>query len=145
MEVFKTPRNAPSSPNGSSITTPTSATFSTRIRTSLSSAPGFVADPPDSPASTPLRTLRSRLYPSPDRGRCGGPEQAHRRRPGPHLAARQYLYHPGHHGRRRHRLHGLLPILPNTSFEEALAASKLDPCFIPFTCPDFDLPEDEMM
>ena len=38
-----------------------------------------------------------------------------------------------------------LPIMPNTSFEEALAASKLDPRFIPFTCPDFDLPEDEMM
>ena len=28
-----------------------------------------------------------------------------------------------------------LPIMPNTSFEEALAASKLDPPFIPFTCP----------
>lgn len=38
-----------------------------------------------------------------------------------------------------------LPIMPNTSFEEALAAYKLDPRFIPFTCPDFDLPEDEMM
>ncbi len=38
-----------------------------------------------------------------------------------------------------------LPIMPNTSFEEALAASKLDPRFIPFTCPDFDLPDDQMM
>lgn len=40
---------------------------------------------------------------------------------------------------------GSLPIMPNTSFEECLAASKLDPGFIPFTCPDFDLPDDEMM
>lgn len=38
-----------------------------------------------------------------------------------------------------------MPIMPNTSFEEALAASKLDPRFIPWTCPDFDLPDDEMM
>lgn len=38
-----------------------------------------------------------------------------------------------------------LPIMPNTSFEEALAASKLDSRYIPFTCPDFDLPDDEMM
>lgn len=38
-----------------------------------------------------------------------------------------------------------MPIMPNTSFEEALAASKLDPRFIPFTCPDFDLPDDKMM
>lgn len=38
-----------------------------------------------------------------------------------------------------------MPIMPNTSFEEALAASKLDPRFIPFTCPDFDLPDEQMM
>ncbi|MGI5901758.1 MAG: amidohydrolase family protein [Desulfitobacteriia bacterium] len=38
-----------------------------------------------------------------------------------------------------------LPILPNTSFEEALAASKLDPRFIPFTSPDFGLSDDKMM
>lgn len=33
----------------------------------------------------------------------------------------------------------LLPVLPNTSFEEYLAVSKLDSRFIPFTCPDFSL------
>lgn len=38
-----------------------------------------------------------------------------------------------------------MPIMPNTSFEEALAASKLDPRFIPFTCPDFGLADDQMM
>jgi len=38
-----------------------------------------------------------------------------------------------------------MPIMPNTSFEEALAASKLDPRLLPFTCPDFDLPDDKMM
>ena len=38
-----------------------------------------------------------------------------------------------------------LPIMPNTSFEEALAASRLDSRYIPFTCPDFDLTDDEMM
>lgn len=38
-----------------------------------------------------------------------------------------------------------MPILPNTSFEEAWAASKLEPRLIPFTCPDFDLPDDQMM
>ncbi len=32
------------------------------------------------------------------------------------------------------------PILPNTSFEEALAASKLDERIIPFTSADFSLP-----
>ena len=40
---------------------------------------------------------------------------------------------------------GSLPIMPNTSFDECLAASKLDPGFIPFTCPDFGLPHEEMM
>lgn len=38
-----------------------------------------------------------------------------------------------------------LPILPNTSFEEALAASKLEPRLVPFTCPDFGLPDDQML
>ncbi|MBO0477419.1 amidohydrolase family protein [Vagococcus sp. DIV0080] len=33
----------------------------------------------------------------------------------------------------------LLPVLPNTSFEEYLAASKLDNRLLPFTCPDFSL------
>ncbi len=37
-----------------------------------------------------------------------------------------------------------LPVLPNTSFEEALAASKLEPRLIPFTSPDFTLPVEEM-
>ncbi|WP_213950927.1 amidohydrolase family protein [Tepidanaerobacter syntrophicus] len=34
----------------------------------------------------------------------------------------------------------LLPVLPNTTFEEYLAASKLEPRIIPFTCADFTLP-----
>jgi len=38
-----------------------------------------------------------------------------------------------------------MPIMPNTSFEETLAASKLEPRLIPFTCPDFSLPDDEMI
>lgn len=38
-----------------------------------------------------------------------------------------------------------MPIMPNTSFEECLAWSKLNPSVIPWTCPDFDLPEEEMM
>ena len=38
-----------------------------------------------------------------------------------------------------------MPIMPNTTFDEALAASKLEPRFIPFTCPDFDLPDGEML
>lgn len=33
----------------------------------------------------------------------------------------------------------LLPVLPNTSFEEYLAVSKLDSRFIPFSCANFDL------
>lgn len=33
-----------------------------------------------------------------------------------------------------------LPIMPNTTFEEYLAASMLEPRVLPFTCPDFDLP-----
>lgn len=37
-----------------------------------------------------------------------------------------------------------LPVLPNTSFEEALAASKLEPRLIPFTSADFTLPVNEM-
>ena len=32
-----------------------------------------------------------------------------------------------------------LPIMPNTSFEEALAASRLDSRYIPFTCPDIEI------
>ena len=39
----------------------------------------------------------------------------------------------------------LLPCLPNTSFEEYLAASKLEPRIIPFTAADMDLPLDEMV
>ncbi|MBV7389565.1 MULTISPECIES: amidohydrolase family protein [Enterococcus] len=38
----------------------------------------------------------------------------------------------------------LLPVLPNTNFEEYLAVSKLDQRFIPFTCPNFDLEIPEM-
>ncbi|MDR3145965.1 MAG: amidohydrolase [Treponema sp.] len=38
----------------------------------------------------------------------------------------------------------LLPVLPNTTFEEYLAASKLDPRIIPFTAADMTLPIDEM-
>ena len=38
-----------------------------------------------------------------------------------------------------------LPILPNTSFEDALAASILEPRLVPFTCPDFGLPDDKML
>lgn len=38
----------------------------------------------------------------------------------------------------------LLPVLPNTSFEEYLAVSKLDSRFLPFTCPNFDLEIPEM-
>ena len=37
-----------------------------------------------------------------------------------------------------------LPVLPNTSFEETLAASKLEPKILPFTSPDFSLPVNEM-
>lgn len=37
-----------------------------------------------------------------------------------------------------------LPVLPNTSFEEALAASKLEPRIIPFTSADFTLPIEKM-
>lgn len=37
-----------------------------------------------------------------------------------------------------------LPVLPNTSFEEALAASKLEPRLIPFTSADFTLPIEQM-
>lgn len=37
-----------------------------------------------------------------------------------------------------------LPVLPNTSFEEALAASKLEPRLIPFTSADFTLPIEDM-
>lgn len=37
-----------------------------------------------------------------------------------------------------------LPVLPNTSFEETLAASKLEPKILPFTSPDFSLPVKEM-
>lgn len=38
----------------------------------------------------------------------------------------------------------LLPCLPNTSFEEYLAASKLEPRILPFTAADMSLPIDEM-
>ncbi|MDR2402997.1 MAG: amidohydrolase [Spirochaetaceae bacterium] len=38
----------------------------------------------------------------------------------------------------------LLPVLPNTTFEEYLAASKLDPRIIPFTAADMTLSIDEM-
>jgi hypothetical protein len=37
-----------------------------------------------------------------------------------------------------------LPVLPNTTFEEYLAASKLDSRIIPFTAADMTLPIDEM-
>ena len=39
----------------------------------------------------------------------------------------------------------LLPCLPNTSFEEYLAASKLEPRIIPFTAADFSLSEEDMV
>lgn len=39
----------------------------------------------------------------------------------------------------------LLPVLPNTSFEEYLAASRLEPRILPFTAADFSLPEDKMI
>lgn len=39
----------------------------------------------------------------------------------------------------------LLPCLPNTTFEEYLAASMLEPRIIPFTAADFTLPPDEMV
>ena len=39
----------------------------------------------------------------------------------------------------------LLPCLPNTSFEEYLAASKLEPRIIPFTAADMTLPVDQMV
>ena len=38
----------------------------------------------------------------------------------------------------------MLPVLPNTSFEEYLAASKLEPRIIPFTTCVLDMPIDEM-
>ncbi|MDR2671134.1 MAG: amidohydrolase family protein [Oscillospiraceae bacterium] len=38
----------------------------------------------------------------------------------------------------------LLPVLPNTTFEEYLAASKLEPRIIPFTAADMTLPAGEM-
>ena len=38
-----------------------------------------------------------------------------------------------------------LPIMPNTSFEEAWAASLLEPRIIPFTCCDYGLPIDQML
>lgn len=38
-----------------------------------------------------------------------------------------------------------LPVMPNSSFEEALAASKLEPRIIPFTSADFRLPIPEMV
>lgn len=38
-----------------------------------------------------------------------------------------------------------LPVMPNSSFEEALAASKLEPRILPFTSADFSLPTDEMV
>lgn len=37
-----------------------------------------------------------------------------------------------------------LPVLPNTSFEEALAASRLEPRILPFTSADFSLPVEDM-
>lgn len=37
-----------------------------------------------------------------------------------------------------------LPVMPNSSFEEALAASKLEPRLLPFTSADFRLPIPEM-
>jgi hypothetical protein len=39
----------------------------------------------------------------------------------------------------------VLPVLPNTTFEEYLAASKLDPRIIPYTAADMTLPIDEMV
>ena len=39
----------------------------------------------------------------------------------------------------------LLPCLPNTTFEEYLAASKLEPRIFPFTGADFSLPVDDMV
>ena len=39
----------------------------------------------------------------------------------------------------------LLPCLPNTTFEEYLAASKLEPRIIPFTGADMDLPMNDML
>lgn len=39
----------------------------------------------------------------------------------------------------------LLPCLPNTSFEEYLAASKLEPRIIPFTAADMLVPPEEMI
>jgi len=39
----------------------------------------------------------------------------------------------------------LLPCLPNTTFEEYLAASFLEPRIIAFTAADFDLPVDKMV
>ena len=38
-----------------------------------------------------------------------------------------------------------LPILPYTSFDEYLAASRLDPRILPFSCPDYSLPQDETL
>ena len=38
----------------------------------------------------------------------------------------------------------LLPCLPNTTFEEYLAASMLEPRIIPFSAADFSLPADDM-
>lgn len=38
-----------------------------------------------------------------------------------------------------------LPVMPNSSFEEVLAASKLEPRLIPFTSADFRLPIPEMV
>jgi len=38
-----------------------------------------------------------------------------------------------------------LPILPGSTFDEGLAASKLDSRILNFTCCDFDLPIDEML
>lgn len=39
----------------------------------------------------------------------------------------------------------ILPVLPYTSFDEYLAASRLDPRLIPFSCPDCSLPLPEMV
>ncbi len=39
----------------------------------------------------------------------------------------------------------LMPVYPYTSFEEYLAASRLDPRMIPFTCPDYSLPLDQLV
>ncbi|MFQ7473129.1 MAG: amidohydrolase family protein [Anaerovoracaceae bacterium] len=38
-----------------------------------------------------------------------------------------------------------LPILPGSTFDEGLAASKLDPRILNFTCCDFDLPVEDML